>query len=164
MENDTKYVGMDVHKDAIVSAVLDGSGRLIMESVIATHAATILDFLHGLRGRVEATFEEGSQSSWLYDLVVGQVSRLVVCNPRKNALMKAGNKSDKIDARKLADLLRTGMLSPVYHGENSPRVLKDVVISYTALTEDTVRVMARLKALYRGQAIACAGKKVWGQR
>jgi len=40
----------------------------------------------------------------------------VVCNPRRNAFLKEGSKSDKVDARKLADLLRTGMLRPVYHG------------------------------------------------
>ncbi len=36
-----------------------------------------------------------------------RVDKLVVCNPRKNALLKDGNKSDRIDARKLADLLRS---------------------------------------------------------
>ena len=46
-----------------------------------------------------------------------RVAKLVVCNPRKNALLKSGSKSDAIDARKLAELLRAGMLSPVYHGE-----------------------------------------------
>jgi hypothetical protein len=43
-----------------------------------------------------------------------------VCNPRKNALLKAGNKNDRIDARKLAGLLRAGLLSAVYHGETGP--------------------------------------------
>src|SRR5258707_7841662 len=35
-------------------------------------------------------------------LFIGHVTKLVVCDPRKNALLKEGNKSDKIDARKLA--------------------------------------------------------------
>ena len=47
------------------------------------------------------------------------MARLVVCNPRMNALLKSGNKSDAIDARKLAELLRADLLSPVYHGEKS---------------------------------------------
>jgi len=42
----------------------------------------------------------------LYDLLNPHVAKLVVCNPRKNALLKYGNKSDRIDARKLAELLR----------------------------------------------------------
>ena len=37
-----------------------------------------------------------------------RVAKLVVCNPRKNALLKSGNKGDAIDARKLAELLRAG--------------------------------------------------------
>ena len=51
------------------------------------------------------TFEEGTWAAWLYDLLKPHVDKLVVCNPRKNALLKDGNKSDRIDARKLAELL-----------------------------------------------------------
>ena len=50
----------------------------------------------------------------------------MVCRPRRNALLKEGSKSDKVDARKLADLLRTGMLRPVYHGENGLRTLREL--------------------------------------
>jgi hypothetical protein len=45
-----------------------------------------------------------------------------VCNPRKMAVLKQGNKSDKIDARKLADRLRLNDLKPVYHGETGSKV------------------------------------------
>src|SRR5713226_8862109 len=121
-----KYIGFDVHQTTISVAVLNAEGQLVMQSVLATHAAAILDFLHGLRGTLHLTFEEGTHSAWLYDLLVRQVARVVVCNPRKNALLKAGNKSDTIDARKLAELLRAGLLSPVYHGESSTMTVKAV--------------------------------------
>jgi transposase len=162
--NSVKYVGLDVHQSTISVAVLDAEGKLVMQSVLATHATAILDFVHGLRGSLYVTFEEGTHSAWLYDLLVRRVGKLVVCNPRKNALLKAGNKSDTIDARKLAELLRAGLLSPVYHGENSAQTVKQLVRSYAALTEDTTRIMGRLKALYRSQAIGCAGKQLYGRR
>jgi len=85
-------------------------------------------------------------------------------NPRKNALLKSGNKNDRIDARKLADLLRTGLLSPVYHGENGVRTLRELTRSYLALNRDVTRVMNRVKAIYRGRAIACAGQRVYAPR
>ncbi len=88
----------------------------------------------------------------------------MVCNPRKNALLKVGNKNDKLDARKLAELLRGNQLSPVYHGQNSARALKELGRAYTVLTEDTTRVMARLKAIYRGQVVSTPGKALYGQR
>jgi transposase len=159
-----KYVGLDVHRDTISVAVLDEDGKLVMQSVLATHAAAILDFVGGLRGSVHLTFEEGTHSAWLHDLLARRVTRVVVCDPRQNALLKAGNKSDKIDARKLAELLRAELLSPVYHGESGTVTLKHLSRSYAALTEDTTRVKGRIKALYRSQAIASAGKKAYGRR
>src|SRR5438128_11404340 len=92
-----KYLGFDVHQSTISVAVVNADGKLVMQSVIATHAATILDFIHGLRGTLHLTFEEGTHSAWLYNLLARRVARVVVCNPRQNALLKAGNKSDTSD-------------------------------------------------------------------
>jgi transposase len=159
-----RYVGLDVHQATTSAAVLDGDGKPVMQVVLATSADAILDFLGGLRGSLRVTFEEGTCAAWLYDLLVRQVAGVTVCNPRKNALLKAGSKSDRIDARKLAELLRAGLLSPVYHGEESLQTVRQLARSYGALTEDTTRVMGRLKAVYRSQAIASAGSKVYGRR
>ena len=56
----TKYIGMDVHKETISAAVLDSTGKLVMESILETKAATILQFIDGLRGSLAVTFEEGT--------------------------------------------------------------------------------------------------------
>src|SRR4030081_409109 len=113
-----KYIGMDVHQATISVAVIDSSGKLIMECILETKAATILEFIQGLQGTLSVTFEEGTSAAWLHDLLQPHVQRLVVCDPRKNALLKDGSKSDRIDARKLAELLRGNQLHPVYHGEH----------------------------------------------
>jgi hypothetical protein len=113
-----KYIGMDVHQATISVAVMDGQGKLIMECLLETKAATIVEFIGGLHGTLSVTFEKGTSAAWLHDLLKPNVSRLVVCDPRKNALLKEGNKSDRIDARKLAELLRGDQLHPVYHGEH----------------------------------------------
>jgi hypothetical protein len=136
MSYDVKYIGMDVHKEAIVIAVLNEGGKVVMESIIETKASSILQFLHGLRGELHVTWEEGTWAAWLYDLLQPQVQHIVVCNPRRNALLKEGSKSDKVDARKLADLLRTGMLRPVYHGENGLRTLRELGRSYQTISKD----------------------------
>src|SRR3974377_819090 len=125
--NDAKYIGMDVHQATISAAVLDSTGTLVMEAILETKAETILQFLHGLRGSLHVTFEEGTWAAWLHDLLKPHVTRAVVCDPRKNALLKAGNKNDRIDARKLAELLYLNKLSPVYHGEQGIRTLRSIV-------------------------------------
>ena len=161
---DAKYIGLDVHQATISVAVLDSTGKLMMESILETKAATILQFFQGLRGSVYVALEEGTCAAWLHDLLQPHVTKVLVCDPRKNSLLKAGNKSDRIDARKLADLLRTGLLSPVYHGDNGLRTLRELARSYLAVTQDLTRVMNRLKALYRSWAIPCAGQQVYAPR
>jgi transposase len=162
--NQEKYIGMDVHQATISVAVMDAAGKLIMECLLETKAATIIDFIRGLQGTLSVTFEEGSSAAWLHDLLKPRVHHLVVCDPRKNALLKDGNKSDRIDARKLAELLRGNQLHPVYHGEHGVRTLKELGRSYLTITQDVTRVMNRIKALYRSWAIPCAGATVYSPR
>ena len=146
MDN-TKYIGMDVHKETISIAVLNASGKMVMESVIETKAITMVEFVQGLRGDLHVTLEEGTWAAWLYDLLRPHVTEVLVCDPRKNALLKTGSKSDRIDARKLTELLRSNLLRPVYHGEHCVRTLKELSRSYLTISGDVARVMTRLKAL-----------------
>src|SRR4029453_8311006 len=99
--NQEKYIGMDVHAATISAAVKNAEGKLLMECVLESKAATILEFIQGLRGPLAVTVEEGTMGARLHDLLKPHVSRLVVCDPRKNALMRDGNQNDRVDARKL---------------------------------------------------------------
>ena len=70
--NSEKYIGLDVHQATISVAVMDSRGKIVMESILETKAATILEFLAGLRGTLSITFEEGTWAAWLYDLLTRQ--------------------------------------------------------------------------------------------
>jgi transposase len=97
----------------------------------------------------------------LYELINPLVAEVIVCNPRENKLMKAGNKSDRIDVAKMAKLLRLGELRPVYQGPAAAQGLKQLVHGYEALVGDSTRVMNRLKAIYRGRGLSCKGEAVY---
>ena len=127
MSKQVKYIGMDVHKAMTVIAVLDSAGKMLAEAVIETQASALVQFIRGLEGTWHVTLEESAYSAWLYDVLSPHAARVVVCDPRKNAAyIKSGNQSDQIDAHKLADLLRTNMVSAVYHGNRSVRALKEL--------------------------------------
>jgi hypothetical protein len=51
------------HRDTISAAVLGESGRMIQQSILATRAAAILEFIAEVRGTVHVTFEEGTHSA-----------------------------------------------------------------------------------------------------
>lgn len=159
----TYYVGMDVHRASIVIVVLNGAGKIVEAITIATGAGAVRSYLQRLKGRVYVTFEEGTQAQWLYDVVGPIVTAVLVCDPRHNRLLAVGNKSDRIDAQKLAELLRNGSLKAVDHADHGVRVLKELVRNYECLVQDTTRVMSRLKAIYRGRAIASQGHDIYRQ-
>jgi hypothetical protein len=86
--NSEKYIGLDVHQATISVAVMDGQGKLMMECLLETKAATIVEFVQGLQGTLWLSFEEGTSAAWLHDLPKPHVSRLVVCDPPKAALIE----------------------------------------------------------------------------
>jgi transposase len=157
--NQLKYIGMDVHKAMTVIAVLNSEGKELAQAIIETKSTTIIDFIQGQRGTLHVTFEEGTQAAWLYDLIRPHVANVVVCDPRK--IVTQGNKADKIDARRLAELLRTTGLTAVYHGEQSTRAVRELTRSYREMIEDSTRVKNRLKALFRARGIDCSGSAVY---
>ena len=65
MSSDIKYIGLDVHKEAITIAVRNGTGKLVMESIVETKASSLVQFLHGQRGELQVTLEEGTWAAWL---------------------------------------------------------------------------------------------------
>ena len=154
----TQYVGIDVHQSTLVCVVKDETGRTTMESKIATRREAIEQFIRGLDGRIEVAFEEGTQAQWLYELLLPVAARVVVCDARKIA--NKGNKDDRGDAERLSELLRLNALQPVYHAATNRR-LKELVRCYEALVDDSLRVMLRIRALYRSRGIAVRSRWVY---
>ena len=159
---DTKYVAFDVHKATISVAVLNLDGKLVTQAVIHTEASAIRDLLRGMSGPVHLTFEEGSLAQWLYDLARPLVSQLLVCNAKHAC--SVGNKSDKLDALRLAQYLRAGLLKGVYHESAPTHTLKQLTHIYDSITADTTRCMNRLKSLYTSLSIPCSGRDVYYPR
>jgi hypothetical protein len=165
MKRTRKYAGLDVHQLTIVIVVMEESGRVIAREIVPTEATALTEFFRGMRGSVHVVLEEGTQAQWLYDLLVPLVERVVVCNRRRESSSRHGNKNDWQDAAELADLLRRDAVRPVYHDTVSQGgELKELARTYVNLVEDSTRVMARVKALYRARAIPTRGRTVYGPR
>ena len=159
-----KYMGMDVHQATTVVAVIDAEGKIVLETIVATAAGPIRRLIESINGPVHVTLEETTQAEWLHGLLQGFVAEIIVCDPRRNKLLVEGSKGDKADARKLAELLRTGMVRSVWHGRQTTRGLKEMVRAYETFAIDTRRTMMRIKALYRSRGIATKGSAVYQQK
>ena len=149
-----KYIRMDVHQATISVAVMDVSGKPTMERLrhdCGVHPRTVCNSVADLRGGDLGCLAARSSET--------HVNRLVVRDPRKAALLKDGNKSGRIDARKLAEMLRTNQLKPEYHGEHGIRTLKELGRSYLTITKDVTRSMNRIKTLIPKLGHSLSGHK-----
>ena len=158
--NNCKYIGLDVHKNITVIVVLNADGQVESRTQVKTKADTLRDFLRGLSGTVHVTFEEGTQSTWLYQLFKPLVTTITVCDARR-IQRPNGHKSDDEDAYLLARLLRSGDLQAVYKGNETQQRLKELCRTYENLAQDMTRTQNRLKALYRARGLDCAGQEIY---
>lgn len=151
-----RFVGLDVHDKTTSICMRDRDGRVLHETVIPTTAAALRRYFRLHRGPIAATFEEGPLAGWLYQVLHDRVDDLLVCDPRRNRLLKAGSKSDRIDARKLSELLRIGALHRVHH-DAQPIAIRELVAHYDALVADVVRAILRIRATFRMNGIRLEG-------
>src|SRR5688500_6569899 len=118
-----QYLAMDVHQATVVACVRDERGAIRMRATVPTEAGAILSLVRSAGTRVHVAFEEGTQAQWLHDLVERHVERVMVCNVRGKS--EVSNKSDRVDAEQLSELLRVGSLKTVDHGASTVLTLKE---------------------------------------
>ena len=107
-------------------------------------------YLGTLKGRTIVTLEESGAAHWLYLELIDYAERILICDPFKNKLLLHGPKTDKIDAGKLCKLLRTGLLTEVYHSSSTLYELRTLVSSYADVVRAGVRVLNQKEALKLG--------------
>ena len=154
-----KYI--DVHQATAVVVVRDSDGKVVLETIVATEAPANIRLVENLAGPLHVTFEETTQAAWLYEVVRRYVTEVLVCDPRRDQLLSEGSKGDKPDARRLAELLRAGMLKSVYHGHGATLNLKELVRGYETVSTGTIRTMTRIKAINRERGIRTPGHGVY---
>jgi len=110
---------------------------------------TVKEYFQKLRGSIILTIEETTTSHWLYVELKEYVKRIIICDPYHNRLLSDGPKTDKIDAKKLCNLLRAGILKEVYHTCDTAYQLRQILSTYTDLVKAGVRVQNQRSAVYR---------------
>ena len=143
----TRYIGLDAHSESCTIAVLGGSGKRLRHERLQTSAELLKSFIKEVPRPRHLCMEEGTLSEWLCEELTPVVDKLVVVMPDRTP----GNKSDIIDACKLADdLRRDAIRRPVYKAPSCFRELREAARTHYALQRDKVRTKSRLNALCRG--------------
>ena len=140
------YIAFDTHNHSTEMVCRTPSGRITVRDSCRTTIPSLVELIERIRRPRVLTFEESPLADWLYRSLSPFADRIIVCNPRRNALIaKESDKDDPIDAEKLSDLLRGGYLKPVHHPESLERaVFKQIVGVYYQTVRHRVREANRI--------------------
>jgi transposase len=167
-QSSTLYVGLDVHKDsiAVAYAAKDYGAEVVSLGNIGTRQRDIDQLVRRLQSKspqLVFVYEAGPCGYWLYRYLTkkGHVCWVVAPSliPKK-----AGDrvKTNRRDAIKLARLMRSGDLTPVY----VPAVEDEAIRDLCRAREDTIRDLKaakfRLKAFLLRHDIRYTGQATWG--
>jgi transposase len=146
----TYYIGADVHSNSTELAI-ERNNKIVHRYKLPTSIAALSNVLDSLKGEKHLAIEEGPMAGWLYRNLGKKVDELIICDPRRNKLIDSdGDKDDKIDAAKLACLLRGNYLRPVYHSDDAGRTeLKHWVSLYHDRVRDAVRNINKIRSRCR---------------
>ena len=109
------FVGLDVHKQVIAFCVKTADGRIVREGKVAARRGALEEWVSSLEKPSVAGMETTMFSHWIYqhlkqlavDVRMGHAGRM-------KAICAGKNKSDKLDARTIADLLRANLFPDCY--------------------------------------------------
>ncbi len=140
------FVGLDVHRNYIQAAVMDEQGRILREEKIQNSLQNIQKFFTNIK---DAKVVMESSNTWyhLYKLL-SKKYHVILSNPVKTkAIASAKIKTDKIDARILADLLRGGYIAECYVPDDATMQLRELVRYRADLVKARTRAKNRIHSI-----------------
>ena len=153
-----RYIGMDVHAKSCSFGIIDQKNKRVGQAVVETNGAALIEYIKTIPGQKNVCMEEGTQSSWLYEILSPLVDEFVVTRVEKKS---KGNKDDISDAFGLAQRLRIGDVLPVYKQKGLFSELRAQSELYSKVTSDSVRVQCRLKALFRSRGVSTTSSQLF---
>ena len=143
------YVAIDWSINNMAIARMTKKSNNIKVVDVPSDVIELRIYLNNLRGSKALTVEETTTSQWLYTELKDHVDKILICDPYRNSLLKEGPKTDKIDAAKLVQLLKAGLIKEVYHSTDKFLYLRRTVSGYEDLVKAGVRLKNQRYALLR---------------
>ena len=142
------YVGLDVHKAYCMTAVLDEQGQLIDRCRLASEPVTLRQYFRKFDEPTQVAVEACYNWGYFFDILQDCTEEVVLAHPLKTRLIvEARIKTDAIDARVLAELLRAKLLPVAYAPAAATRQVKNYLRYRAGLAMLNTQVKNKLHAL-----------------
>src|SRR3984957_13851255 len=142
------YVGLDVHKKTISYCVRQADGTIAQEGEIAANRAALTRLLQAVPEPWAAGLEASMCSAWIYDHIRAQRGSVKVAHSMMLKAIAAGKrKNDRVDARKIADLLRCDYFPECHMAAPEIRDRRRVLRFRNLLVHQAVRMKNKVSGL-----------------
>lgn len=141
------FCGLDVHKESIQSCLINKEGKIISEKRFANNSIGLNKLLEQVNGS-RCVMESSTSCFPVYDFLKDKNVTVRVAHPKRlKAISSAKIKTDKIDAKVLAELEKADYIPEAYIPSKETRQLRDLAVHHIQLTKQKIRVNNQLKAL-----------------
>lgn len=153
------YIGMDLHKKTSSFCVMTIKGKIIREQTTTTTQEEIKKFIGEVKKiksvkKISLVLEPVSQWYFYADFIEDLGIEVHIAHPLKvKAISSAKVKTDKIDAKVLAHLLRADLLPEAYHSPKNVREWKEIARSRSSLIQMRTQVKNKTHAILFRNAI-----------
>jgi len=157
------YVGIDLHRKRSHVSVVDERGEELLSRRLVNDPARFRELLAGLDADARFALEATYGWEWLAELLEGEGRELHLAHPlRTKAIASARVKTDAVDARTLAQLLRADLLPEAYIAPRELRDLRDLLRQRFVLTQMRTALKNRVHALIARQGVQHGHAKLLG--
>ncbi len=159
------YIGIDCHISSLDFAVVNVRGTVTQKAKVNTGVKEFMAFVKSIPKPRKIFIEEGELAGWMLETSLKFGEQLIITDPKINKWIgKAGQKNDRIDAEKLAQLARGKYIKEIYHPVNNRRKFKDLVFAYHDTVKSQTRIKNKIKANFRRNGIRCSGDTVYSDK
>jgi transposase len=146
------FAGLDVSVKETSVCIVDDAGKIVREARVASEPEALLQVLTNTIYRFKRVgLEAGPLSQWLYS-VLAEAGLPVICVETRHmrAVLKAQiNKTDRNDARGLAQMMRVGLYRPVHVKTLGSQKLRMLLTHRKLLQSKAIAIENDLRATLR---------------
>lgn len=147
------YAGIDVSLECSSVCVVDTTGKIIREAKVASEPQALIDWFHALGFElVRIGLEAGPLSQWLYAAMMqeGLAIELLETRHVRDAFKAMTVKSDRNDARNIAQLMRLGWFRPVHCKSLAAQEVRAMLTARKLVQSKLLDVENSLRGILRG--------------
>ncbi len=157
------FAGLDAHKDNVVLCVVNEKARTVREETFLTNELDLSRLVHIVKD-AHCVLEACSTCYPVYDALGQAGVKIKVAHPLLLKSLSGLKKTDKVDAKRMALMLKAGVIPEAHIPTKTVRLQRELVKQHISLVQHRTRYINKLRSLLLRYGIRPKTKNLFGKR